>query len=103
MKMAVNKIRVNTDSLHQTQQNLQEKLKKIQKEIEQIATDMETLNAMWTGEAHDAFVQSAESDIQYLTSVCDQIQGIINYEGNAVKEYNRCEQQVSDLISRIRV
>lgn len=64
---------------------------------------MGTLNSMWSGEAHDAFIQSAESDIQFLTSVCDSIQGIINYEGNAVKEYNECEQRVADLIAQIRV
>lgn len=101
--MAAAKIRVNTDSLSRTRQNLQEKLQKIQTEMEQISSDMNALNAVWSGEAHDAFVQSAESDIQYLKSVCDQIQDIINYEGNAVKEYNKCEQQVADLIARIRI
>ena len=101
--MAANKIRVNTDSLKQTQQSLQERLKAIQKAMKQVSAAMGTLNSMWSGEAHDAFIQSAESDIQFLTSVCDSIQGIINYEGNAVKEYNECEQRVADLIAQIRV
>lgn len=101
--MATNKIRVNTESLKQTQQNLQQKLKEIQNAMDQISNDMSTLNSMWTGEAHDAFVLSAESDMQFLLSICEQIQKIINYEGNAVKEYNKCEQQVADLISQIRI
>lgn len=101
--MATNKIRVNTESLKQTQQSLQEKLKGIQTAIEKVSADIGVLNSKWSGDAHDAFVQSVESDIQFLTSVCEQIQGIIDYEGNAVKEYNKCEQQVADLIAQIRI
>ena len=101
--MAVNKIRVNTERLKQTQQNLQEKLKGIQTAIEQVSVDMGVLNSKWSGEAHDAFVQSVENDIQFLTTVCEQLQGIIDYEGNAVNEYNKCEQQVADLIAQLRI
>lgn len=101
--MAGNKIRVNTNSLDQTRKELEAKLKNIKNAMGQISDDMGTLNSMWSGDAHDAFVQSAESDIQFLTAVCDSIQSIINYESRAVTEYNKCEQQVADLIAQIRV
>lgn len=101
--MASNKIRVNTNSLNQTRRELQAKLDKIRKDIEQISGDMDTLHSMWEGEAHEAFQQQAVGDIQFLNGACDGIQEIIQYESNAVTEYNKCEQQVADLIAQIRI
>lgn len=101
--MSANKIRVNTDSLNQTKRNLEEKLNSIRKAISDISEDMKTLNSMWMGEAHDAFVQNTDQDIQFLNNVCDGIQGIIDYEENAVTEYNKCEQQVAELIRQIQI
>ena len=101
--MSANKIRVNTDSLNQTKKNLQEKLNSIRKAISDISEDMNTLNSMWMGEAHDAFVANTDSGIQFLNNVCDGIQGIINYEENAVTEYNKCEQQVAELIRQMQI
>lgn len=101
--MAESKIRVNTNNLNQTRQELQSKLDKIRNDIEQISANMSRLNSMWEGDAHQAFQQNVTSDIEYLTGACDSLQGIINYESTAVTEYNKCEQQVSDLISQIRI
>lgn len=101
--MSANKIRVNTDSLNQTKKNLQEKLSSIRKAISDISEDMNTLNSMWMGEAHEAFVANTDTDIQFLNNVCDGIQGIINYEENAVTEYNKCEQQVAELIRQMQI
>lgn len=101
--MAQNKIRVNTNSLDKTKQSLQEKLNNIKAAMEQIENDMTALNAMWSGEAHDAFVVSTDTDIQFLNNVCESIQNVIDYEETAVTEYNKCERQVADLIAKINV
>lgn len=101
--MGANKIRVNTGSLNKTRRELQGKLEKIKKDITQISDDMEVLNSMWEGEAHQAFEKRVTEDIQFLLAVCDGVQGIINYEDTAVTEYNKCERQVSDLIAQIRI
>ena len=101
--MASKKIKINTNSLNQTRKEIQARLDGIKKGMEQISDGMSTLNSMWTGEAHNAFEQKVNEDIVFLTSVCDSIQSIINYESNAVVEYNKCEQQVSELVAQIRV
>ena len=101
--MAVNKIRVNTNSLNHTRSELQAKLDKIKKDIENISGNMNTLNSMWEGEAHEAFSQQVNDDISFLEWACGSIQNIINYESNAVTEYNKCEQEVADIISQIRI
>lgn len=101
--MASNKIRVNTESLNSTCTRLQARLGKVKKDIENISGDMDKLNSMWEGDAHTAFSQSVSQDISDLLSACDGVQGIINYEDNAVTEYNKCENQVADLISQIQI
>ena len=101
--MAVNKIRVNTNSLNHTRSELQAKLDKIKNDIKNISGNMATLNSMWEGEAHQAFAQQVDSDISFLTGACDRIQKIINFESTAVTEYDKCERQISDLISQIRI
>ena len=101
--MAADRIKVNTSSLNQTSRELQAKLDKIRKDIEHISNDLNTLNSMWEGDAHQTFAQQVGDDISFLNSACENIQHIINYESNAVTEYNRCENQVSDLISQIRI
>ena len=101
--MSAEKIRVNTDSLKHTQENVKSRLDGIKKDIENVTLKMSALNSVWTGTAHDTFVNEVNSDLAILNSVCDEIQAIINYEGNAVTEYNKCEKQVSDLIAQINI
>ena len=97
------KIRVNTGTLNQTRQTVQSRLSQIKKGMQQIEADMAALNAMWTGDAHNTFTASIATDLKYLQSACDGVQKVINYESNAVTEYNKCEQQVSEIISQIRI
>ncbi len=101
--MAISKIRVDTGRLDQTRKELQAKLDKIRKDIDQIRDDMNTLNSMWAGDAHEAFETTVAEDISALGGMCDTLQEVINYESGAVTEYNKCEQQVADLITQIRV
>lgn len=101
--MAGNKIRVNTQSLNRTRTELQAALDKVRKHIEQIEADMAALNAAWDGDAHQTFEQKVNDDIQFLSGACEEIQYVINYEDTAVREYDRCEQQVSELIKQIRI
>lgn len=101
--MAVNKIRVNTNSLNNTRRELQAKLDKIRRDIVHISDDMGTLNSMWEGDAHEAFSQQVNDDIRFLMEACDGIQSVINYENTAVTEYDKCESQVADVISGIRI
>lgn len=103
MGMGADKIRINTGSLNKTRKELQEKLNQAKKDIEQITADLNSLNAMWTGDAHTAFQRQTMADVQFLAGVCDGLQGIISYEGTAVTEYDKCEQEVADLIARIRI
>lgn len=97
------KIKVNTGSLDQTRREIENRLNQTKKNIEQISQAMNALNAMWAGDAHTKFSTEAAEDIQQLQTMCDGVREIINYESNAVTEYNKCEQQVGEIISQIRI
>ena len=97
------KIKVNTGSLDQTRKEIEGRLNQTQKSIEEISQAMSALNSMWEGEAHTAFAKEIAEDIQQLQNMCDGVQDIIRYESNAVTEYNKCEQQVGEIISQIRI
>jgi len=97
------KIKVNTGSLDQTRKEIEDRLNQTKKSIEEISQAMSTLNSMWEGEVHTAFAKEIAEDIQQLQNMCDGVQDIIRYESNAVTEYNKCEQQVGEIISQIRI
>ena len=97
------KIKVNTGSLDQTRKEIEGRLAQAKRSIEEIWQAMSALNSMWEGDAHAVFAKEVSEDIQQLQNMCDGIQEIIRYEGNAVTEYNKCEQQVGEIISQIRI
>lgn len=97
------KIKVNTGSLDQTCKEIESRLNLMKKNMEQIEQDMNILNSMWTGEAHTTFTKAVSDDIQRFLTECDGVQEIVRYENNAVSEYNKCEQQIGELISQIRI
>ncbi|MCM1159234.1 MAG: WXG100 family type VII secretion target [Bacteroidales bacterium] len=101
--MAVSKIKVNTGSLKKDTDSIENHLKNIKSQIKQMKADVKELDSMWDGEANDAFNAAFQSDLNDLDTVCNNIQGIIDYEKNAKKEYDSCEVKVADLVKSITV
>ncbi len=101
--MAEDKIKINTARLDQTRGALEEKIARIKNDIDKISESMDALNAMWEGEAHQAFAQSVAEDLRELDLIYDAVRNLAEYERDASVEYNRCEQKVADLIGQIRI
>ena len=99
----MNKIRVNTGSLQRTQTDVEGRIRDIETKLEAMLGDVSRMNAMWSGEANTAFNQAFQDDINTLKNLCGQLKKIARYEGNARKEYDTCEQKVSQLINGINV
>lgn len=62
---------------------------------------IETLNGMWTGEAHDAYLAQFIADSEMTAAVISEIQTLINSVDTARKSYDTCEQTVKDLIAAV--
>ncbi len=97
------KIRVNTGSLDHTKENVANQIRQIRSQISSMRSNVQAMNAMWEGEAHTTFNAHFLSDINKLEQLCGMLDGIVNYEGNAVTEYNRCEKEVGAIVDSIRV
>ena len=97
------KIRVNTMSLEKDTTSIQTHLKQVNKKIEKMQEDVKGMNAMWSGEANKAFNKAFQDDIKAIRTLCESIDGIIQYETTAKKEYNKCERTVKDAIDSMSV
>ena len=99
----MDKIRINTGSLRNTEKNVQSLLADIQNKITNMTNDIAQMNAMWSGPAHTAFNASFLQDVNELRSLVDSIRGVAEFEGRAASEYDKCEVSVQSLVSAIRV
>lgn len=101
--MAVSKIKINTASLKRDTDNIKKMLSDIEKKAIKMQTDVVQMNGMWEGEANMAFNKVFQDDITALRTVIKEVQGIVDYEENAKKEYDNCETRVSELVDSISV
>ena len=97
------KIRINTNSLARTRENINNQLTQLNKEIQTLNSSLRALSTMWEGDAHNTFHTEFQTDVRRLETLVTNLKGIVTFESNAEKEYNNCEKQVSSLVSSIRV
>ena len=101
--MGIEKIAVNTTVLSRNRDEISNQLRVITDKMQRMQDEVAQLNNMWTGVASEAFNRAFNNDIKFLLSISKQMQNIIDYETNAVTEYDNCEQKISQLIQEIRV
>ena len=99
----MDKIRINTGSLRNTQNTVQGLLADIQNRITHMQNDIAQMNAMWSGPAHTAFNASFLQDVNELDARVKSIRGVAEFEGRSTSEYDKCENSVSSLVASIRV
>lgn len=99
----MDKIRINTGSLRNTEKTVHGSLTSIQNKISKMKDDIAQMNAMWSGQAHDAFNTAFLADAEALGNLVNSMMGIARFEDNAAAEYDRCESSVHSLVAAIRV
>ena len=71
----------------------------LRSEYETLLADMQALQGMWTGEAHESLEQRFMADYQTLGSVVEYLEAMGRSLENAEKEYTSCENTVSGIIN----
>lgn len=61
--------------------------------------DMNKLQGMWTGEAHEDLQQRFVADYEMLGSVVEYLEAIGHSLDNAEQEYGNCERSVAGIIN----
>lgn len=92
---------VDTAQVAQTVSKLESELSTVREEYAGLHQDLQSLDAMWTGTAHDAFVAAYSGDIEMMESLTRTIGEIIENIGNARQKYDSTEQSVKSSISKI--
>lgn len=100
--MAINKIRVNTDSLDADANSIGEYIRIIEGSISRLEEDYSELDTMWEGPASEAFRKVYNEDIDSLKVITENLKKINNFEIEARKKYENCEQEVGNIVASIR-
>lgn len=101
--MAESRIKINTNMLNRDIQSIESYLANIEKTIKNMNTEVAQLDAMWDGDANEAFNKEFQDDIRELEKLCKSVKDIINYEKNARAQYDSCEAKVGSLVGEIKI
>ncbi|MBO6137336.1 MAG: WXG100 family type VII secretion target [Lachnospiraceae bacterium] len=75
----------------------------IELQMQKVYDGIASLNSMWTGTAHDEFIKQFNADnedMKELITSLNQFKESLKY---ADEEYNKCENQVAELVNSIRL
>ncbi len=97
------KIRVSTTQIGNAASNIGQIVSSMKSDIDSMFDGINGLNSMWDGDAHDAFVSSAQTDRERLLEVIDEINTIMQKLEEAQREYESCERTVASEIQSIQV
>lgn len=83
--------------------DLEGDVRRIGQLIAQVSEETEELNQMWSGTRQQSFQKTAAADKEKLNEIFLDMKKIIEDMDAAQKEYESCEETVSDIIRAIRV
>lgn len=99
--MATN-FEVNLSNLNSDINNARHSLDYIKKNIKGMFDEIKELDAMWDGDANDAFNVQFNSDYEMMLDVCKNIEKVIASMEFAKQEYTKCENSVSSAVQAMR-
>ena len=81
----------------------EEALKVIESNYKNMFSEIKALDAMWTGQAHDAFAVQFGQDAENMEEVLNYVKELLQDLQFAHKEYTSCERSVNDIVNSMRV
>ncbi len=96
-------IKISPLKLTSTQKSIDYIYRRIIESIQEIYNDVQELNKLWEGDAHDSFVEKISKELQKFVESNKNIQLLINFETNAEQEYQQCFNDVESMIEEIKV
>lgn len=94
-------IKSNTNKLSSDESTIEGELKNIKSYMANLEEIGRLLEQLWEGEAALGFQLRLSDDIAKLEEICKGMESVAKYERNAVNEYNKCEKDISSVISAI--
>lgn len=75
----------------------------LEKDFSEVVRHMEGLNAMWSGEAHDALLKRFKEDQANARKIIDFMKEILEDLNYAQTQYRGCENTVGSIVDSIKV
>lgn len=91
-------IRMDTDRLLSVCNEFEEGLSELEKALEKMKTDVDSLNGIWEGPSHDKFVSDYEKDYQQMADMNKGLRKYLEKLKEARKKYADCETEVNSLV-----
>lgn len=101
--MSANYFEVDTGILDQNIGDITQQLAKMRSIFAEMFDGINSLDAMWEGQAHDAFKTQYTKDNATCDSFCKAIDEYIECLSYAQKEYNDCESKVHAAVDAVRI
>ena len=99
--MAANELEVNINALSNDITRLNEIASNLRNKSLRMFEELEALDAMWEGDAHDTFRMQVVNDKACMDELLRTVSSIIEYMNYAKQEYEMCEDAVNNEISSI--
>lgn len=75
----------------------------LRQRIQNLQAEVTELSSMWSGRANAVFQQQFALDMEFMNDFADVLEQLISCMEYAKKEYDRCENEVEDLVASIHI
>lgn len=101
--MAIDYIQINTGSLGNTINEMNRHIEELKGYMNQVYQEIQELDGMWDGEANLAFNHQFMTDHQAFLEMCDDLKAYTESLECAKNEYNKCENNVAEIVRSLRI
>lgn len=99
----MNRIKADTQQIIEMEESVRDQVRTIRDALQKMQGDVNALNSMWSGTAHDSFNAAFLKDLSDLSELCGEMREIADFEQNAHEQYRQCESNVAEVIDSIHV
>ncbi|HIZ64617.1 MAG TPA: WXG100 family type VII secretion target [Candidatus Blautia pullicola] len=97
------RIEIETRLLAQDKESIQTQVQRLRTQKNRLQDRMEQLSGMWEGPAKETFLNQFLSDCEYMESFFSELDAYVQAMEYAEKEYNKCENDVAQIVAAIEI
>nr|WP_317360761.1 WXG100 family type VII secretion target [uncultured Blautia sp.] len=96
-------IEVETRSLGQDRDNIQNQAEAVRGKLSQLLSSMENLSGMWEGPAKEVFMEQFYTDYEFMQEFLTEMDKYVQAMSYAQQEYDKCENDVAQIVGAIQI
>lgn len=97
------RIEIETRSLGQDRETIQSQTEGLKSRTRQLSEQIESLSGMWEGPAKESFMAQFRTDYEFMQEFLMEMDKYVQAMAYAENEYNKCENDVAQLVAAIRI